>query len=89
MMPLTAASHFVWRSDTHRADADLARRMIAFQSGGNAIWDCVKEKNARGDVVRCGNNFVEKLSMDLVPAPNRRGVCRFQAGRFPSDLGSR
>jgi hypothetical protein len=40
-------------------------------------------------VVRCGNNLVVKLSMDLLPTPQRSGDDRFAVGQFPSAKGSR
>jgi hypothetical protein len=48
-----------------------------------------KEKFFEMRVVRCGNDFVIKLSMDLVPTPSGSGDAAFEVGQFPSDVRSR
>jgi hypothetical protein len=46
-----------------------------------------KENNSETRVVRCGNNFVIKLSKDLVPA--ELAIAAREVGHFPSANGSR
>jgi hypothetical protein len=57
--------------------------MIAFQSGGKCNLELREGKKCQKHVVRCGNNFVEKLSMGLVPTPNRRSFADFKSGNSP------
>ena len=57
---------FAEGSDTHRADADLARRMIAFQSGGNANCELIGEKKFPACPLCVAAMICRKVVMDLV-----------------------
>jgi hypothetical protein len=48
-----------------------------------------KEKLFEMRVVHCGNDFVIRLSMDLVPTPDGSIDAAFEVGQFPSGVRSR
>jgi hypothetical protein len=48
-----------------------------------------RDMTLQSALVRCGNNFVGKLAMDLVPTPMHAAIAADEVGQFPSANGSR
>jgi hypothetical protein len=84
MMPLTAATHIIDWSDTHRAGADLARKNDRVLIRRQCNLELIAGNKLSKLVVRCGNNAV--VSVDAFGAEADKSG---QIGSFPPENGSR